>query len=286
MNYDDEESLENVLKGQQVLIITLSVAANQAESQLFKAAAKAGVPYVVPNWYAQDPDNEALLKDTFLHSKSQKMREEVESLGVSAWIQIVCGFWYEFSLSFGSDTFGFDLEKKHVTWLDNGKTKFTSTTWDQCGRAMASLLSLPELPQDECDYTVTLSQFRSKAVYIQSFELNQRDMFESLKRVTKTNDDDWTFKTEEAYIRQTQGVAEVKAGNMRSFTKALYSRVLSPSDPGNFSFKVHNQLLGLPKEDIDDGTAIAVEMAKSRSSDNYVNDESNKSRQKMVGLGN
>ena len=55
VNYDNEESLVNALKGQEVLIITLSVQApKDTQSKLVSAAAKAGVPYVFHNTYGGD----------------------------------------------------------------------------------------------------------------------------------------------------------------------------------------------------------------------------------------
>jgi tryptophan synthase beta chain len=50
VDYDDEASIIAALKGQQFLIITMSVTApRDTHSRLVKAAAKADVPYVMPN---------------------------------------------------------------------------------------------------------------------------------------------------------------------------------------------------------------------------------------------
>lgn len=50
INYDDEAAIVDALKGQQFLIITMAVTAPaDTESKLIRAAAKAGVPYVMPN---------------------------------------------------------------------------------------------------------------------------------------------------------------------------------------------------------------------------------------------
>ncbi|KAJ3526379.1 hypothetical protein NM208_g11220 [Fusarium decemcellulare] len=284
IDYDDEETIVEALKGQQVLIITLSVAApKETESKLFKAAAKAGVAYVLPNWYAQDPDNAALLKDVFILNKSENAREEITSLGVSSWIQLTCGFWYEFSLAFGKDTFGFDFENRTLTWLDDGETRITSTTWDQCGRAMAALLSLPVNPENEQDNITTLSSFANNVVYVKSFEINQKDLFDSVKRVTETSDKDWTFNKTTAEERYAEGQKEVAAGNMRGFTKVLYSRIFFPKDPGNFDSKVHNATLGLPEEILDERTKVAIEMAKKFAA--YTDDKSNAERKKMIKEG-
>lgn len=66
VDYDDETSLVEAMKGQQMLIITLAVRAPPGtQSKLIKAASKAGVPYVMPNAWGADPLNEQLMQDTF-----------------------------------------------------------------------------------------------------------------------------------------------------------------------------------------------------------------------------
>lgn len=66
VDYDDETSLVEALKGHQILIITLAVmAAPGTQSKLIKAASKAGVPYIMPNAWGIDPLNERLMQDTF-----------------------------------------------------------------------------------------------------------------------------------------------------------------------------------------------------------------------------
>lgn len=66
VDYDNETSLVEAMKGHQILIITLAVAAPPGtQSKLIKAASKAGVPYVMPNAWGTDPLNQELMQDTF-----------------------------------------------------------------------------------------------------------------------------------------------------------------------------------------------------------------------------
>lgn len=115
---------------------------------------------------------------------------EVERLGVSSNFLLVCNFRYEFSLSGGSFRYGFDSKKRYVTLYDDGDVNINTSTWPQCVRAVAKLLSLKELPEDEHDTSPTLSRLRNQCVYSSSFRVSQRDMFESVKRATKTTDID------------------------------------------------------------------------------------------------
>lgn len=264
VNYDDESSLVSALKGQQFLIITMSVMApGDTQSKLVRAAAKAGVPYVMPNWYGGDFMNEELSQSTRLGLTARAIVDEIQSLGVSTWVMLACSFWYEFSLAGGEIRYGFDFHGKAVTFYDDGDTKICTSTWEQCGRAVAAVLSLPELPADENDKSPTLSQFANSIVYISSFVISQKDMFESVKRVTGTTDADWKVSYEPSAKRYQDGMEAMKKGDMRGFGKMLYARIFFPNGDGNFSSKLHNNLLGLPKEDLDERTKVAVKMAEN-----------------------
>ncbi|KAI1478648.1 hypothetical protein F4774DRAFT_419247 [Daldinia eschscholtzii] len=248
VNYsgNDDTEIVEALRGQQVLIISMSVhEPRDTVSKLVRAAAKADVPYILPNWFGHDAVNDALCEDSMLKGVRDSIISEIKSLGVSSYILLVCNFWYEFSLGGGPDRFGFDFNKRTFVVSGDGTVPIRTSTWLQCGRAVAALLSLKELPDDEADTSPTLSRFRNGCVYISSFCLAQRDMFESVKRVTGSVDADWT------------------EGNWKLFTKMLYSRMFFPSGDGEYKGDLHNDLLGLPIEDPDEATAVGVRMGES-----------------------
>lgn len=263
---EDDTELVEVLRGQQALIITMAVTApRDTIFKLVRAAAKAGVPYVLPNWYGHDSANEELCGDVFLADVKNRICAEFESLGgVSSYIFLVCGFWYEFSLGGGPDRYGFDFKSRSLTVFDGGNTHINTSTWPQCGRAVASLMSLKRLPDDKNDHSVTLSQFCNKPVYISSFKLNQWDMFESVKRVTETSNDDWTITHESSQDRFETAKAAFQKGDHTAFVQLLYSRTLYPNGGGEFesTHGLHDKLLGLPKEELDEFTAVAISMAE------------------------
>ncbi|KAG6995601.1 hypothetical protein G7Y79_00044g080720 [Physcia stellaris] len=267
VNYDgdDDADLVEALKEQQVLIITMSVTApKDTISKLVRAAAKAGVPYILPNWFGHDAANDALCKDSFLSSSRDNICAEIKSLGVSSYLLLCCNFWYEFSLGGGPDRFGFDFQKRSFILFDEGNVVINTSTWPQCGRAIANLLSLKELPEDVNDASPTLSQFRNGAIYISSFRLSQQDMFLVVKRVTGTTDSDWTITNESAERRWEDGQTALQQGNWGAFTKMLYSRMFFANDDGNYESTrgLHNDLLGLPVEDLDQFTSVAVRMGE------------------------
>ncbi|OCK85544.1 NAD(P)-binding protein [Lepidopterella palustris CBS 459.81] len=261
VNYDDDgQSLVSALQGQQYLVITLSVTApRDIHSKIVKAAVKAGVPYIMPNSYGIDVFNESLRNESLPGASISAHCIEIESLGAS-YIAMVCGFWYEWSLASGEQWFGFDIKNKKITFYDDGKTRINVSTWRQCGRALAALLSLPE-----DGASPALSQWKNKPLYFDSFMVSQRDMLDSIHRVAGTTDTDWEISYEPSAKRYKDGLNEMKEGIRTGFVKALYARVFFPGGGGDFESTkgLANDLLGLPKEHLDEATKRALEMAES-----------------------
>ncbi|KAH6989565.1 hypothetical protein BKA56DRAFT_477220 [Ilyonectria sp. MPI-CAGE-AT-0026] len=262
IDYSDQASIVAALKDQQFFIITMApTAPRDTHSKLVQAAAKAGVPYVMPNGYAGDIDNIKLGEDTLLGPVAKANRDEIERLGMQ-WITVCCGFWYDYSLAGGEARFGFDFDKRSLTIYDDGNTKNSTSTLLQVGRAVAKVLSLKELPDDENDKSLTLSGFLNKGVYLKSFVVSQNDMFESVKRVTGMSDADWTITHESTKKRYEDGLAQVKGGNMAGFSKLLYARAFYPEELNDLSAKAQNERLGLPDESLDEATKAGIDLVK------------------------
>ena len=181
--------------------------------------------------------------------------------GKSHFISVACSFWYEFSLAGTEARYGFDFDKKTVTFYDDGETKINTTTWPQLGRAVASLLSLKVYPDDEQDSRPCLGQFKDGSVFITSFFINQKDMLESVLRVTGDNQEDWKISYEDIKERYAKGVKMFQEGSFLGFGILLYARVFY-KDGASIHERLDNDVLGLPKEDLDEATKVAVQMAK------------------------
>lgn len=150
-----------------------------------------------------------------------------------------------------------------MTFYDDGNTKITTSTWPQIGRAVAALLRLPERDADgPC-----LDNYANQVVYTSSFTVSQRDMFSSLLRVTGTSEADWRVDSEDVKERYAKGAAAMKQGDRIGFARMLYARIFFPDGNGDFESKrgTLNKVLGLPKEDLDEATKVAVERSKGPS---------------------
>ncbi|KAJ5516336.1 hypothetical protein N7527_007896 [Penicillium freii] len=258
VNYDDEDSLVKALTGQQFLVITLGVQAPaDLHARIATAAAKAGVPYIMPNAYGYPISPEGV-KDTDPYGKSVVARIAEAQTGASSSVTLPCGFWYEWSLACGEQWFGFTIKDRKVTFFDDGTRTVSVSTWDQCGRALAALLSLPESGS-----TPALADFKNKEVPINSFRVSQRDMLDSLHRVLGTTDSDWEISHESVTKRLADGAEEFAKGVFTGFPKMLYASIFLPTNQeSDFAgtMEVANDVLGLPKEDLDEATKRAVDM--------------------------
>jgi len=238
------------------------------EEFLILAAASAGVNYIMPNEWGHDFSHLGLAADTpLLGPKLAKNRKLIEDLGVSKWVTVTGGFWYEYSLAGTEWRYGFDFGKRSVVFFGDGEVKVNTSTWEQFARTVAALLSLPVLPRNAGDKEVTLSSYDNKHCYISSFRVSQKDMFESVLRVTGTEKEDWTITYEDVEERWKRGVEMFKKGEMVGFGMAMYSRDFFGDGAGDFESRwgLSNEALGLPKEDFDACTKKAVGMAEKEA---------------------
>lgn len=83
--------------------------------------------------------------------------------------------------------------------------------------------------------------------------------------MTGTKESEWTITKEPSVERYTTGNKEIGEGKRVGFAKMMYTRVFYTDGCGDteHSKGTLNALLGLPKEDIDEATKIAIERSKT-----------------------
>jgi hypothetical protein len=89
-------------------------------------------------------------------------------------------------------------------------------------------------------------------------------MFESALRATGTKENEWTITKEPSQERYSNGLKEIQEGKRIGFAKMMYTRLFFPDGCGDFEHnkRTLNGLLGLPKEDIDEATKVAIKRSK------------------------
>lgn len=222
VNYDDHSSLVEALRDQEVLIITMSVhAPPDSQIKLIDAAGEAGVSWIMPNSWGVNTDKRPIADDIFLGPAGRAVRKHIQDVGKSSWVALVSSFWYEFSLGGSEDRYGFDFKERSVVFFDDGRQPINTTTWPQTGLAVARLLALPVEPEEGGDKRACLSHFKNRFVYVSSFCISQKDMFESVLRVTDTKPEDWKIRYEDSKERYEGAVKEIHGGSRRGFSKYL-----------------------------------------------------------------
>ncbi|KAK4152404.1 hypothetical protein C8A00DRAFT_44556 [Chaetomidium leptoderma] len=268
VDYEDEPSLVAALKGHQFLAISLGVsAAHDVHAKIVTAAGKAGVPYIMPNAYGYPTSDKARPDDMYTQVVHDRVND-VASNGVSSSIVLACGFWYEWSLGLGEAWFGFTIKDRKVTFFDDGKRVITVSTWDQCGRALAALLSLPEsgASSGSAAAAPSVADFKGKTLAISSFRVSQRDMLDSLHRVLGTTDADWEITHEPTAKRVREGGRDFQNGDRMGFARKLYGDIFSADNEVSDyagTQQTADKVLGLPREDLDEATRRTVEMVES-----------------------
>ncbi|KAI1419521.1 putative oxidoreductase CipA [Xylaria sp. FL1777] len=266
VSYDDPASLTKALEGQDVLIITLSTRAPQeTQGKLIEAAAAANVPFVFPNGWGIESTREGLGTDTLLGPAALAAKKKIEDLGKSSWIFVTTGFWYTHSLA-TAEAYGFDFNTKTVTFFDQGTVKINNITFEKSGEAVAALLSLPI--KSEAPNQLSLSDYKNKDVFVSSWLLSQKDIFQQVLRVSGDKESDWTIKYEPGVPRYEEAKKQVFSGNLAAYPRLLYTRAFYDNGDGDFETRngLDNDKLGLSKdtqETLDAKTKFAIELATS-----------------------
>lgn len=264
VDYTDHNSLAAALTGQDVLIITMAVMAPPtSQIALIDAAVEAGVQYIMPNEWGVDLTKTEMSDDTMMSDRYMPVRRYIEKVGAgkTCWIGLCCGSWYEFSLAGTEARYGFDFEKKTVTMYGDGSVRVNTSTWPLVGMAVARLFSLQIEPDGGEGVSPCLSAHANRAVYVSSFFVSQRDMFQSVLRVTGDSEEDWTVTHENVVDRYHRGMKMMKEGQIVGFGILLYARIFYEDGAGDYNSKLDNKLLGLPEESLDKATKVAIEMA-------------------------
>ena len=190
-------------------------------------------------------------------------RKAITDLGKSSYISVCTGFWYEYTLA-NPAAFGIDLLERNVTFFDEGDTKISVSTWPQIGRAIVALLSLP-IKSEASDKWACLESFKNRVVYINSFTVSQKDMWQSVLRTSGTKEGEWTITKQPTHERYSSGLKEIEESQRTGYAKMMYSRVFYSDGCGDFEHNkgTLNSLLDLPEESIDDATKVAIERSKA-----------------------
>jgi uncharacterized protein YbjT (DUF2867 family) len=194
-DYDDPESLESAMQGQDVVISTIGGAATGDQNRFIDAAVAAGVKRFLPSEYGpntQDPRVVGLIP--ILPSKVQTVDYLRSKEDRMEWTSLVTGLWFDWALRDGH--LGFDLVTKTATLTDEVTTEFTVSTLESVGKAIIKILEHPE-------------ETRNNYVYTSSFNLSRNNLLTVLEKI---HGQDWTVRRRASKDFVEEGDRRVQKG--------------------------------------------------------------------------
>ncbi|ENH64188.1 hypothetical protein FOC1_g10000284 [Fusarium oxysporum f. sp. cubense race 1] len=214
----------------------------ELQEPAIRAAANAGVPYILPSEFGPDPFAVQLVEENELLIAKKRIRDLIESIGVSSWISIAVGPWLDAGLNQG--LWGIEPKTRKATIWRGADAKVNTATISHTAEAVAAVLSLPE---------AELAKYKNKAVYT------------PFQRATGTTDADWDIKTRDVNEVAREYEDKISQGDgVAPFVKFFITHFLE-GHGGDFNHKVHSteleklEQLGLHKEDLVQAIKVALQ---------------------------
>jgi uncharacterized protein YbjT (DUF2867 family) len=256
------EELTHSFKGQDAVVSAINTTAATQDDLAFRivdAALAAGVKRLIPSEFGTnnlDPRAADLVPVYAL--KGQMLRYLIaraeESDGALTWTSIACGSWLDWGLDAArSGSFlGIDVKGRRATIWDSGSARFSVTTAENTGLAVARVLQRPELTAN-------------KQVFLSDFVTSPREIVERLESLSGE-----AFaveeKSSEPAIREAR--ERFEKGEFEATYPLLALSFVGDVDVG-YDFekeqKVWNEVLGLPARTLDEVVEGAIEAAKTSS---------------------
>lgn len=136
---------------------------------------------------------------------------------------------------------GFDVVEKRAT-VHPDSCRWHTTTQAQVGRGVAAMLALPA--------TTIEKVFANGSLYLTSFQPTHEEMFKAILQVTETKESEWSVERKSTGDLVEEGQAKLRCGDVSGVWDVLHGAVFAPGFGGEYLGKPHNEMLGLPKEDL------------------------------------
>lgn len=242
------DSILEAFKNQDAVVSAITSAQVEEQFKFVDAAIEAGVKRYVASEYGLNnsrPEARALSAVFDSKGKLQEYLRSKESTGLT-WHAIGCGMWIDWSLK--NNFLGLDYANKTITFADEGKGKFSTSTMSNTALALKQSLLNPQLTAN-------------KVVYISDFATSQSELVATIEKVSGVS---WTRKNVDSIAAVEEYKRKVDEGDIMSIYKLVelgfvagrYGAWLEENE------RLWNEQLGLPKAQIDEVVKCAVEKMK------------------------
>ncbi|GAW15820.1 hypothetical protein ANO14919_052420 [Xylariales sp. No.14919] len=166
VDYDSVESLTTAFQGQDAVVSTIAFAALTKQLNLIEAAVKANVKRFIPSTFGSDTTNPKTSKLAVFADKValQEALVAEAAKGSISYTAIYTGVFFDWGLKAGLIL---DAKEKSITLYDGGERRFSTTTLESIGKAVAGVLKKPEETKNRGvfvqDAAPTLKQLKAVA---------------------------------------------------------------------------------------------------------------------------
>ncbi|KAI9792842.1 MAG: hypothetical protein M1816_001574 [Peltula sp. TS41687] len=244
-----EPSLIGILTGQDAVVSTLPSSALSIQSQVMDAAVKAGVKRFIPSEFGTDTTNKNSQTICPLFGPKAQAVEYLrtkanENPKVFSWTSIITGPLFDWCLRVGYT--GFDLKSHTATIWDKGETVWSTSNLATIGRAVVGVLLHPE-------------ETKNRYVYVQSFNVSQNDVLAALEKASGAR---WRVNHVDSDEQIKIGNELMQKGDFNGAGLLIVAAVFNGKVDVGSDFtkiaKLDNDLLGLPKEDLQESVDVVV----------------------------
>jgi len=231
------DSLVDIFKGQDAVLSFFGGENLTKQNVLIDAAAKAGVKRFFPSEYGsdtRDPHSQELMP---IFKDKVAAVKYAESKGLT-YTAVVSGPFFDWGLA--KNFLGPNLKEKTFQLWDSGNTKFSSTNTSTIGKALAAILTKPEL----------VEATKNEYINIHSHTISQNEL---LAAVEEVSGEKWKVEPTNAKEVEKKALAEVKGGNPYAVYDLIKAHAFgdgAQSDNSKLPGGLWNDKLGLPKEDL------------------------------------
>lgn len=243
-----EKFLESALVGQDALVLMPPLSHLETlQEPAIRAAAKVGLPYILPSEFGPDPFATDLIRENALLQSKKRVRDLIESLGVSSWVSVVVGPWVDFGL--GPGLWGIDAKSKTATMWNGANGRVSTASIQHTGEAVGAVLGLSE---------EELARLKNNAVYAGSFHVSQRDLWKATMRAMGTREDEWKVVERDVKDVEEEYEGGISRGDEQASYIKFYVQHFLEGRGGDFEDKMDTRLLGmlyelgLKKEDLEE----------------------------------
>ncbi|KAH7139908.1 isoflavone reductase [Dactylonectria estremocensis] len=233
------ESLTKALEGQDAVVSMLPILALEQQQKVAEAAIKAGVKRFIPSEYGSDSvSDDVIAAVPFFQAKKSQLDWLATKEDQISWTGIITGPFFDWGLKLGM--MGVDLAHKTVTLVDEGKTRFTTSTVAQIGRSIVSVLQHP-------------AETKNQLVYVESFTTTQLEVVAAFQKLTG---DEWTVKHQSSQRIREEGFEKLGKGEIMVGGAALITALVlgqgGLEDHTHVKGGIWNERLGLKTENLEE----------------------------------